>query len=162
MKKTGIIFLISILLFTVPLFGQINSISDLDKECEAVSEQIKQYFNSVSGNNGVEIGVFALSGSESPLGRYWRLYLLNLLAGTSGLTVYATSGTAANFVIAGEMVDLGQTIRVFTRIINKADNAVFASWSNDLGKTQFLLSLPQQTSSSGRTIIPRDIYEDDS
>ena len=161
MKKTSTALIIMLIFLTLPLFSQ--SMADLDRESSVLADRIKQYMRNTGGTKSVEIAAFAFSGAETPLGNYWRQNLANLLAGTPGLTLYMPgSAGRGDYVLTGEILDLGGLVRVFTRLVNKTDFAVIASWSSDLEKTPFLESLFSNPSSSRGYAVLRDIHEEDS
>jgi hypothetical protein len=61
----AVLFLVSV----IPLFSQIQSLADLDRESAGTAARIQQY---PAGRKTIEITSFSSSGMESPLGNYWR------------------------------------------------------------------------------------------
>jgi hypothetical protein len=153
LRIAAVLFLVSV----IPLFSQIQSLEDLDRESAGTAARIQQY---PAGKKTIEITSFSNSGTESPLGNYWRLNLFNLLAGSANFTLLAPGSTVRGaYILSGEIIDLGQTIRIFTRITDRNSSALLASWSNDLGKSPFLDGL--LAAADGSTAV-RDSYEEDS
>jgi hypothetical protein len=160
--KRFTVFAIVMLAFSaVPLFSQVQSLADLDRETAAVAERIRQYVRGAGKTGSIETAVFAYSGLETPLGNYWRQNLISLLAGN--LTVLAPgSTTRGDYILSGEIFDLGQTVRIFTRLTDRSNSAVLASWTSDLEKTPFLINLIVTAGSSRDSAVLRDLYEEDS
>jgi hypothetical protein len=148
------------LLSAFSIFSQtpVQSLADLDRESAGTAARIKQY---PAGGKAIEVSSFSSSGMESPLGNYWRQNLLGLLAGSGNFTILAPgSNVRGDYVLSGEIIDLGQTVRIFTRLTDRNNSTVLESWSNDLGKTPFLeglLAVPD-----GSAAVARDSYEEDS
>ena len=164
MKKIQIILIAAFLLLprALPLFCQTQSLSDLDRETTALAERIFQYALNTGRTMNIEIGAFGYSGTETPLGNYWQQNLVTLLADKNGVTVVIPGPVIkGEYALSGEILDLGRTVRVFTRLVDKTNSTVLASWTNDLDKTPFLENLFAQDSSERSTVL-RDEYEDDS
>jgi hypothetical protein len=158
-KKIIKIAAVLLLLPTVQIFSQtpVQSIADLDRESAETAARIKQY---PAGGKTIEVSAFVSSEMESPLGNYWRQSILGLLAGSGTFTVLAPNSTVrGDYVLSGEIIDLGQTVRIFTRIIDRNSSTVLGSWSSDLGKTPFLEGL--LAAPDGSVYVARDSYEED-
>ncbi|MCL1815022.1 MAG: PPC domain-containing protein [Treponema sp.] len=163
-KKNQAVFAAVFLLFlTMPLFSQAQSLAELDRESGAAAEKITQHFRGAGRTVSVEIAFFASSGIETPLGNYWRQNLISLLSGTGGFTVFSSApNVRGDYVLSGEILDLGEIVRIYTRLSAKDNSAVLASWTNDLEKTPALANLLVTESSSRHFSVPRDAYEEDS
>jgi hypothetical protein len=147
---------LALLFFILPGFGQsqIQSLADLDRENASIASKIKQ----IRGIEGKTLGIsqFPSENLLSPLGKYWRENLINLLAAT-GLRIISGSAPV-EYEIGGEIVDLGETVRIFTRLIDKANSAVTMAWTTDLVKTPYLAGLLVYPEGAP---VARDAYEDD-
>ena len=112
----------------------------------------------------VAMGDFSFEGSIRPLGLYWSNQLTAELVSLRGsYTVLSGESAAAGFSISGEIVELANTIRVYTRIIRSSDRAIRAVFFTDFERnvnTDYMLS-----SGDGRrrsSMIARDSLENDS
>ena len=159
------------LMFTLPLFGQsagpgaVQSLADLDRESAALAAQVRQYRAAAGAT--LEIGPFSTGGTEPALGNYWRQNLVNQLAG-SGFTVLAPGGAVrGSLLLSGEIILMGRTVRIYTRLVDRSNAAVLAAWTSDLERSPFIDGLVLSAGGgsggggSGGTALP-DIYEVDS
>ena len=156
MKK--LIALTAVIFSAVCLFSQIQSAADLDRETAVVAEGIIRQTTG-KGNIIIETGSFSYSGLETPLGNYWRQNLISILSGN--LTVLAPGSRAqGDCILSGEIIDFGQSIRIYTRLTDKASSAILVSLTSDLGKAPYLNNLIVTDPSKAPVIS--DAYEEDS
>jgi hypothetical protein len=115
----------------------------------------------------VRIADFSMGEHLPPLGILWAQNLAHALSNLTaaenrGWTlIHDHSVSAVNYIISGEIIQAGQTVRVFTRIIKADDHSLIASWTTDLQAGPLLDDLLVVASSSG-TPVRRDDYEPDS
>jgi hypothetical protein len=147
------------------LFGQagqtparIGSAADLDRETAELALKIRQ-FPGLPGKK-LEVSAVSLSGQEPALGAYWKNALIGQLAG-GAFTVLEPGPLRGDYQVIGEILDLGQTVRIFTRLSDRSTSAVLASWTSDLEKSPFLENL-LAVSSGGASPVVRDSHEEDS
>jgi hypothetical protein len=166
-KSTLIAVTAAVCLFAGPLYGQSSpgSLAELDAEsAKLVSGIAERLKTQGAGEDKPRITVenFSLEGYDSPLGTYWRENLKDGLSNIQNRNydVAANSGgQGANHTITGEIVDIVDTLRIYTRLIR--NSAILYSWHTDLVKNEFLAQLTQSNSSSG-PYVARDSYETDS
>ncbi|MDR0669668.1 MAG: hypothetical protein LBF95_06265 [Treponema sp.] len=112
----------------------------------------------------VGIGQWTYRDTVPPLGDYWQAQLLEELINTTGRSYQIVSGPQAGveWTLAGEIIEVGGTIRVYTRFL-RAGNSIAAILHSDFQRDEYfidLLGIP----SSGDSYSPaaRDAYEPDS
>jgi hypothetical protein len=160
LKKT----LCAVLMLTaaLSLFGQspaqIRSPADLDGEIAELALRIRQ-FPDLAGKK-LEVSAVSLGGQEPVLGAYWKNALIGQLVG-GAFTVLEPGTLRGDYQLTGAILDLGQTVRIFTRLLDRRTSAVLASWTSDLEKSSFLENL-LAVSSGGASPVARDSYEEDS
>ena len=110
----------------------------------------------------ITVGQFVYRGLIPPFGTYWVNQLTNELTNMPNKTYTFISG-GADFTISGEIVDIANVIRVYTRLIRSDDRSVEVAFQSDFEKTPALSALLIASSSEGRSSsAPPDEYEVDS
>ncbi|MDR2182095.1 MAG: PPC domain-containing protein [Treponema sp.] len=140
------------------LFAQNQNLADLDAE----SAKIVLHIQNTLGNQERTIGggVFTLDGFESVLGNYWKLTVLDGIVKRQGKLKVSTSNQG-NVILSGEILNLGETVRIYTRVVDRTASVILYSWISDLPKTDFIAGL--LVSARGEQgSAPRDAYEEDS
>jgi hypothetical protein len=148
---------------------QMNSIEDIDTKTNALGVQIADQLKTISANTKplVSVGNFTFQGMITNLGILMNQNIINALSINSGgayqvisaPTMNASSSRRADYQITGEIIDLGQTLRIYTRLLNAADNAIVYSWQTDFQKTMPLMDM---INVSGGVSLPMDVFEIDS
>ncbi|MDR2073528.1 MAG: PPC domain-containing protein [Spirochaetaceae bacterium] len=156
-RKHGLMAVLALLSYILPVLGQaqIHSVADLDKENALAASQIKQFRG--IGEKTIVIAQFSSNSQVVPLGNYWKQNLINQLSGSGGLRILQ-GPVQGDYEINGEIVVLGETVRISTRLIDKTSSVILASWVADLGRTAYLEELIQ----TGGSFAARDMYEEDS
>lgn len=113
----------------------------------------------------LQLGNFTLDGERVALGALWANNLATFLASAAtapGATIVLTLQEAPppDYLVEGEIVLAGDTIRVFTRLIRMADGTVVRGIWSDLVQDPVLAGMVLPTSPAGGT--GRDRYEPDS
>jgi hypothetical protein len=144
-------------------FAQENgprSLAELDKEAERAAAQIRAFLVETGG--GSVMG--AAYTAAYPLLYYWVEELTGSLAGSSSLT--APAGRAAvtvktqgaDYTLSAATLEIGNIIRIYTRLVRREDSTVAASWTTDLPKTPYLTETFLTAAEPG---IPPDPWEPD-
>ncbi|MDR2768921.1 MAG: PPC domain-containing protein [Treponema sp.] len=141
------------------LSAQHQNLADLDAETAKIVLQIQNALG--NQEKTIEGSVFTLDGFEPPLGNYWKLNILDGITKRQGKLKVITTANQSNFILVGEIVSLGETARVYTRVVDRAAAVVLYSWTSDLAKTDFVAGLLVSTG-GGDTDSARDAWEDDS
>jgi hypothetical protein len=148
-----------------------NSLEDIDHKTNALASQIADQLKTKSANAKplVSVGSFTFQGLITNLGTLMNQNIISALSINSGGAYQVISNTAMNalssssrkvdFQITGEMIDLGPTLRIYTRLLSAVDNAIVYSWQTDFQKT---MSLMNMINVSGGSSLPLDAFEFDS
>ena len=111
----------------------------------------------------IAVGQFVHRGSIPPLGSYWVNQLTGELANTPNRSYVVLSGLAgADWTISGEIVEVADIIRVFTRLVRSEDRAVEAAFQSDFEKSPALLAMLVVTGGSRSSSVLLDEWEIDS
>ncbi|MDR2111194.1 MAG: hypothetical protein LBP32_07785 [Spirochaetaceae bacterium] len=146
--------------------GGPQSSADLDGEIRKTGALINQRLSSPGGGNQprVMVGSFPFEGYDTSLGSYWTQNLISELSNLPGgnFSVIINSGSSpADYTISGEIGDLVNSVRIYTRLVGERDGSVIASWHTDLEKTEFLLEMLDTGDSPSGNSVSRDRYEPD-
>lgn len=118
------------------------------------------------GAQKVAVGQFTHQSRIPELGAYWNTQLIQELSSVPDRSWLLLSGPTpdADFTIAGEIVEIVNTVRVFTRIIRSQDRSISASIQSDFERDVFIAELLSGGSDSGgrSSSVARDAYESDS
>ena len=166
MKKLLFLTLVFILSFGVIYAQGISSIvPQLDTTVKGLAGNLNKSF----AENRVQkiiIGQFIYRGSVSPLCDYWTNQLSVELTNMpeKSFTLLTEGSSGAEWTISGEIVDISNVIRVYTRLIRLDTRAITAVFYSDLERTEQLiqiLSSGESRGGSSSSSVPRDIYEPD-
>ena len=100
-------------------------------------------------NARISIGRFIYRGNASPLGDYWHNQLSHELSNTGNRTYTLLMAGQADLTITGEIVIIAETVRVYTRIVRLATQAIEASFISDLPRNQHINQMLMTSGSSG-------------
>jgi hypothetical protein len=146
------------------LFGQQKpeSLADLDTEINRLAVQVNQRLTALAAAGTITVRTEALDmqGEATPLGDYWALNLSGALSNIENRRyTFVGVNSPADYTLSGEITEIVNTVRVFTRLIRAADASITATWNSDFGKNDFLIELlERETGGAAR----RDRYENDS
>lgn len=181
MKKTmRILFLMLIIcsIVSVSVFAQtgvqVNSVSDLDREINALGTRIASQIKIMGAGTrpAVSVGNFTFQQGRTNLGSLLSQNLVSILSiqalnqflvipGRETAPQTAASSPNVNYIVSGEIVDAGTTLRVYTRLTSTANNAIMYSWQIDFQKTPFLMNMLNVSGSNGSSVMI-DLMEFDS
>lgn len=151
---------------------QVNNVRDLDRESTAlgtlIAAQLKRNTGSIPA---VLVDRFTYQNMMTNLGTVMNQNIINTISvnaegryqviagGMPG--PQSASAPRADYRITGEIIDIGNIFRIYTRLIRTADNTISYSWQTDFQKTMYIMSLVN-VNASGGTSFSMDIYEFDS
>jgi hypothetical protein len=163
----SVCFLFSLFTLYAQNAPQVESLSQLDGETQKTAALIAEKLQSLGGSPRIRQGIFSLEGAESLLGDYWSRQLSIFLASSPNRNYILLDNppvlglaAQADYVLGGEILRLGNTLRVYTRLVRQQDNSVAGGWNTDLPLTPFLDELLRAASDSSG--VRRDMYEWDS
>ncbi|GHV88047.1 hypothetical protein AGMMS50267_04070 [Spirochaetia bacterium] len=119
------------------------------------------------GAQKVAVSQFTFQDGIPSLGSYWNTQLVQELAAIPSRSWTLLSGPAADadWTISGEIVEIVNTVRVYTRIIRSRDRAIASSTQSDFNRDPFITELLAGGGRSGggnSSSVVRDAYEADS
>jgi hypothetical protein len=154
-----------------PLFAQspipVETQEQIDRETAKLGTAIVQKLLTLGSGLRVRLGEFFFEGTDTSLGSYLSNQLAAVLvnSGGGGYTVItgpvAGGGGENSYTLSGEILRMGDAIRVYARLIRSQDVSLSAVWNTDFVLTSFLEDLIEISSSSGNR-VRRDSYETDS
>ncbi len=112
----------------------------------------------------VTIGQFSYQGGSSQFNAYLNNQLSGALLDARGRTFTLVSGVAAQWVVSGEIVRIGESVRVYVRLIRRADNALVAQIPLDMELNRSIAAMFSAVSSEGgsSSMVIADEWEPDS
>lgn len=149
-RVLALVFMFAPALFLAAQDGP-RSPAGLDRETEKTAALVYAFLGGVSG------GSITAGDAGSPLGRYWVEHILTLITGKPGVSVVERDG--ADYRLGVSIVELGNTVRMYTKVLRIRDAGIAAVWTADMVKTPFLESLLAFEDASR---VRPDFYEDDS
>ncbi|GHT65415.1 hypothetical protein FACS1894110_07230 [Spirochaetia bacterium] len=142
-----------------------SSLDQLDLAVAELARSIRPKLLELPPDSRIRVGGFYFDDSETDLGSYWTQQLSGaLVAGGGALPIISPDAdpqAAAAYVLRGSLLEAGETLRVYTRLVKTADETLINSWNTDLTVTDFIADLIQ-TSGSSSSNVRRDRYEPDS
>jgi len=136
------------------------SMENLDSNAKSLATQLAAAI--VSNRSGttvvkVAVGGFTLDGNLTQLGNLWTNNLQSSLVdtGNRAFSVLSVPG-GHDFIIQGDILNLGEHIRIYTRLIRAADNSILFNRHHDLSLNQLTANLVGRNAAA---ILPRDAYE---
>lgn len=143
---------------------QAESLAQLDPEVSSLVNRILQSLSTLPEGIRVRVGAFSFEGEASPLGIYWQNQLSSILSAAAKRNFIIATGTEGDYTLQGDILVIGNTLRLYTRLIKSQDSSLITTWNTDLAFTPFIESLvaSSQGSSSSASSVRRDSYEPDS
>ncbi|MGD9941282.1 MAG: hypothetical protein AB7T74_15925, partial [Clostridia bacterium] len=176
MKKSIRHLILSVLLVLVAagtgLAAQENQaetgLAQVDAASRSITSSLVQTLRNLPRQNEkyrLQLGNFALNGENAALGSLWANNLATFLASAAaapGANMVLTLQDAPppDFMVQGELVLAGDTIRVYTRLIRTGDSTVLKGVWSDLVMDSVLAGMLLPSAPDDGT--PRDRYEPDS
>jgi hypothetical protein len=147
-----------------PLYGQssANSLSQLDNAIRTLGADINTRLNTERAQR-VALGQWAYRDTLTSLGSYWQTQLMEELTNIRGRSFSLSLGTQTgeDWLISGEIIEIANVVRVYTRLTRVNGNAVAASLHSDFEYNQFFADMLAGGSGSSPSLL-RDAYEFDS
>jgi hypothetical protein len=138
------------------------SLAQLDGEARTLGNQILQSLSSLPEGARIRLGLFSFEGGESSLGVYWRNQLSSILSGAANRNFIILTDTGEDYSLQGDILLIGNTLRIYTRLIKPQDSSVITTWNTDLGLTPLTEALIASSQDSSSSSVRRDSYEPDS
>jgi hypothetical protein len=155
-----------------PLFAQspvtVETPEQLDGETAKLGSAITRKLSTLGSGLRIRFGEFSFEGIDTSLGTYFSNQLAAVLVNSGGsnytvITGPVTGSAGENgYTLGGEILRMGDAIRVYTRLIRSQDMSLSAVWNTDFALTPFLEDLTMIASSSSGSRVRRDSYETDS
>jgi len=160
------LLLVSILLLVGGVvFGQSTESPVLQMD-EAVKNLAKDIHAKFVENKAekIVIGQFTLNDSVLPFSTYWINQLITELAGIQGRNYTVHTGTVADagWTIVGEIVQVADIIRIYSRMIRLSDRAIEASFYSSFQRNEHINNMISQTGGGSISSGARDPWEPDS
>ena len=140
-----------------------NYILQIDNVVKALSSDIHRKLTEEKAAKVAISNQFAFGGSIPPLGSYWSNNLTGELANISNrpYILLADGIIGADVRISGEIVEIADIIRIYTRLIRQDNRAILAVFSSDIERNAVTTSM-LAGGRSGSVYVPLDDYEPDS
>jgi hypothetical protein len=144
----------------------VRSVSQMDTAVKTIAVNLNRKLVEVKASK-VAIGQFAYRGTEVPLGTYWINQLTGELANTpnKSYAILSAGTSGADWTISGEIIDVANTIRIYTRLIRTENRSVEAGFQSDFERNEQINSMLSSGSSQGgrssSNVVP-DSMEPDS
>ncbi|MDR3144741.1 MAG: DVUA0089 family protein [Treponema sp.] len=148
------------------LYGQspVTSLAQLDEILKTLSTELNRRLIAEQVRQ-VGIGQWTYRDTITPLGDYWHAQLIEELINIPGRSYTVSSGYQGDWQISGDIIEVGNVIRVYTRFIRSSGNAITAILHSDFQRNEYIFDLLADTfypSSSSSSSLLRDAYEPDS
>ncbi|MDR0562626.1 MAG: PPC domain-containing protein [Spirochaetaceae bacterium] len=142
--------------------SQVTSLAELDAESRKLGNWIRQGLGSLPNGARIRLGQFSLNGTDTDLGIYWRNQLSSILSSMQDRNfVIVTDPTAqADYTLAGEIMRIGNILRLYTRLTRLEDSALITTWTLDLTLTPFIQELIGSSQSGGSDSSASRVYAD--
>jgi hypothetical protein len=145
------------------LFGQtpVNPVPQLDEIVKNLALDIQRKIPA-GGTPKISTGNWTYRDTMTPLGSYWSIQLSEELANVPDRPFVVISTANADWTISGEIVELINIIRVYTRIIRSSDYSIAASFHSDFETNEYFSEMLSSGESGSSSSVGRDSYEPDS
>ncbi|MDR0554867.1 MAG: PPC domain-containing protein [Treponema sp.] len=113
----------------------------------------------------VMVGDFLQGEEDTYLGRFWQENLLGELtnqANRSYTLLAPGSQSQADYMISGNIIELGGMVRVYARLIRNSDSSVMSIVHVDIERNNFIDELLSPIIAGSGSTVRRDQYEPDS
>jgi hypothetical protein len=152
-----------VLCATTALFAQeaaVTTTTQLDGVVKDIARNLNVRLLSAEAQK-ISVGQFVFQDRIVPLGNYWNTQLTQELASLPARRWLLLSGPAADadYVISGEIVEIVNAVRVYTRLIRTSDRSINSSAQSDFNRDAFIAEL---LAGGGPSPVVRDAWEPDS
>ena len=113
----------------------------------------------------IAIGQFTFENFIPILGSYWANHLAEELTNmpNKSFTVLSGGPSGADWTISGEIIELADIIRIYTRVIRSSDRSITAIFHSDFEPNVYTAGMLSSGDSGGRSsYTPMDSWEPDS
>jgi hypothetical protein len=149
--------------------AEAQPLTRLDSAVKSVAAEIHKKL-SAEGTPKAGVGQFTYRDSIPSLGVYWNTQLIQELTNIPNRSWTLLSGPAADaeWTVSGEIVEIANTVRLYTRLVRTRDRAIQAGVQSDIPRDEFIADMLSDGGSGGRgggggsSSISRDAYEPDS
>ena len=142
-----------------------NPLPQMDAAVKALAGDITRRLAAEKAQK-IAISEFSFKDYIPSLSPYWanQLGLELTTIPNKPFAVLADAAAGADWIISGEIVEIGAAIRVYTRLVRLSDRSVAAVFPSDFERNQHVVEMLSDTSSGGRrsSRVPRDAWEPDS
>ena len=133
----------------------------MDIAVKALAGDLGRKLNSF-GSQKAAVGQFVHRNSLTPLGQYWNNQLTEELTNVPNRSYTLLSAGVADFTISGEIVEVVDKIRVYTRIVRSESRSIEAAFHSDFEKNGPIISMLSSGDRSGSSAwVPMDAWEPD-
>ena len=142
--------------------GSHNELSAADA---AITRLVSELHNTLVAEKAqkVTLSDFVYEDRVTPMGRYWENQLGEGLANRNGpYSVLSGSIMESDLFVSGEIVDLTDTIRVYSRLIRSSDRAIRAVFHTDIERSEYWVQMLSSGGGRRSSNVPRDAWEPDS
>ncbi|MCL2561507.1 MAG: hypothetical protein FWE10_04200 [Rikenellaceae bacterium] len=136
-----------------------SHIQQIDNAAASVARELNIKLTAEKAQN-VAAGQFVFRGSVTPFSDYWANQITQELTNVRNRSFTLVSGRMPEWTIAGEVIVVGDIIRVYTRLVRRSDQAVIAVINTDLDRDERILMM--LSSGSGEHSVMYDEWEPDS
>ena len=143
-----------------------SPVSLMDSAIKVLAGDLGKKLNAEKAGK-IAIGQIVYRESLSPLGFYWTNQLSEELANIPNKSFIILYGDAsgADWTISGEVMEMPDTIRVYTRLIRSSDRTIGAVFHSDFERSEALVQMLSPEDSRGghrSAYVPADAHEPDS
>jgi hypothetical protein len=137
-----------------------NSLAQLDESVKVLGAEANKRLAGERAQQ-VTVGQWVYRDMVPPLGDYWQAQLTEELTNIAGRSYQLVSGPqmGADWIVSGEIIEVVNIIRVYTRFVRANGNVIVAIIHSDFERNEFFTDL---LAGGGSSYIARDTYEPDS
>ena len=111
----------------------------------------------------ISIGDFSYAGLVPPFGQYLSNQLIQELVNFKGpYSVSSGGASGVDLIISGEIIQLPDTVRVYTRLISSSGQIIKAAMNTDFNLNDFMAQMLYTEGSRRGGMVIRDAWEPDS
>jgi hypothetical protein len=158
MKKIGlslVAFIIAVASICAQTAG--NHIQQIDNTVRTLAGELNRKIVEERSQR-IALGQFSYRGNITPLGAYWANQLTNELTNIRNRSFTLLSSGIPEWTVSGEIVVVDDIVRIYTRLIRRADQAIVSAIHSDLQKDGSILLM--LSSGSGDGSISSVLYDE--
>jgi hypothetical protein len=158
-------FLSSVIFFLglTVLYGQTpaSPVSQLDDMVKNLAAEVQRRIPA-GGTPKISTGSWTYRDMLAPLGSYWSIQLSEELTNLPNRSFTVVPTANADWTLSGEIVELANIVRIYTRLIRSGDYSIAASFHSDIENNEYLAEMLSGGGSGDSSSVSRDVYEPDS